>query len=68
MKTLGLKQLVLHLGGELSLEKAVEDSKTASRRYAKRQMTWLRGNMITWSWVVEQDMESQIEKIFSFIQ
>ena len=68
MKTLGLKPLIAHLNGELDLEKAVEESKTASRRYAKRQMTWLRGNMITWSWVVEQDMESQVEKIFSFIQ
>ncbi len=68
MKALGLKPLILHLEGELALEKAVEDSKTASRRYAKRQMTWLRGNMISWRWVVEQDMESQMEKIFSFIQ
>lgn len=68
MKTLGLKQLICHIDGDLSLEQALEDSKTASRRYAKRQMTWLRGNMIAWNWVLEQDMESQVEKIFSFIQ
>jgi len=36
----GYRQLLDHLKGELSLEKAVSDSITATRRYAKRQVTW----------------------------
>lgn len=37
---IGYKELLTYLHGECSLEKAVEDLKTATRRYAKRQITW----------------------------
>ncbi len=37
---IGYKELLGYLGGETSLEDAVASLKTASRRYAKRQMTW----------------------------
>ena len=40
MRAVGYRQLLDHLKGELSLEKAVSDSITATRRYAKRQVTW----------------------------
>ncbi len=41
-QAIGYRQLVRHLGGEWSLEEAVEDIIRATRRYAKRQMTWFR--------------------------
>ena len=37
---IGYKELLGYLRGEISLEKAIEDLKTATRRYAKRQITW----------------------------
>ncbi len=48
MKAIGLKELCAHLDGELSLEEAVEMAKRQTRRFAKRQLTWLRGNMKDW--------------------
>jgi tRNA dimethylallyltransferase len=43
MKALGYRELMAHLDGEMSLEEAVELIKRNTRRYAKRQMTWFRG-------------------------
>lgn len=42
MNTVGYKELFLYFGGELSLEKAVEEIKKNTRRFAKRQLTWFR--------------------------
>jgi len=40
MRAVGYRQLLAHLRGELSLEQAIADGITTTRRYAKRQMTW----------------------------
>jgi tRNA dimethylallyltransferase len=42
MKALGLPELLSHLRGEISLGAAVTAAQRATRRYAKRQMTWFR--------------------------
>jgi tRNA dimethylallyltransferase len=47
-RAIGARELVAHLRGESDLDAAVEAAKTASRRYAKRQRTWLRSNMNGW--------------------
>ena len=39
---IGYKELVDHIEGRCSLDEAVENLKLASRRYAKRQLTWFR--------------------------
>ena len=39
-QAIGYKELLAYLRGEESYEDAVERLKTATRRYAKRQMTW----------------------------
>ncbi len=41
-QAIGYKELLTHLQGECSLEDAVTALKTATRRYAKRQLTWFR--------------------------
>lgn len=51
MRALGVKPLQDYLEGNMSLEEAAEISKRDTRRYAKRQLTWLRSNMITWNWL-----------------
>jgi len=38
----GYRQLWQHLEGQVSLEQAVANGIVATRRLAKRQMTWLR--------------------------
>jgi tRNA dimethylallyltransferase len=45
MKAVGLPELVSHLRGELPLAAAVVAAQRATRRYAKRQMTWFRHQM-----------------------
>ena len=39
---IGYKELAQHLEGRCTLSEAVEQIKLASRRYAKRQLTWFR--------------------------
>lgn len=42
LKAVGVPELMAHLRGETSLQRAVGDGQRATRRYAKRQLTWLR--------------------------
>ncbi len=43
-QAIGYKELVGYVRGEETLDSAVEALKLASRRYAKRQLTWFRHN------------------------
>ncbi|MBQ6066422.1 MAG: tRNA (adenosine(37)-N6)-dimethylallyltransferase MiaA [Clostridia bacterium] len=43
-QAIGYKELKGYFNGELSLDEAVENLKRATRRYAKRQLTWFRKN------------------------
>jgi tRNA dimethylallyltransferase len=42
MKAVGLPELLSHLRGEMALGDAIAAAQRATRRYAKRQMTWFR--------------------------
>ena len=42
LNTVGYKELFDYLDGKTSLEQAVTDIQTHTRRYAKRQMTWFK--------------------------
>jgi tRNA dimethylallyltransferase len=48
LKALGAPELMAHLNGEFSLAEAATHAKTATRRYAKRQLTWARNQMFRW--------------------
>ena len=50
MRAIGVRPLGAYLRGEIDLQMAQERLKTETRRYAKRQLTWLRRNMILWNW------------------
>jgi len=47
-RALGLGPLQRHLAGEIDLETAVAEAQSATRRYLKRQMTWIRHRMSDW--------------------
>lgn len=51
MKALGVPSLMAHLAGETDQEIAVQQAKTLTRRYAKRQMTWFRNQFADWHWL-----------------
>jgi tRNA dimethylallyltransferase len=42
MRSIGYKEMVAHLGGELTQEEAADAIARETRRYAKRQLTWFR--------------------------
>lgn len=47
MRAVGVPELAAHLRGELSLDEALANAQQATRRYAKRQMTWARNQFAT---------------------
>ncbi len=59
LKAVGYPQLAAHLGGELSLDEAVQAAQRETRRYAKRQMTWMRGQMADWPKIETLDPDAQ---------
>lgn len=59
MKAVGVRELAAHVRGEASLEDAVAAAQQETRRYAKRQMTWMRGQMAEWPRLVAADGEEQ---------
>ncbi|WP_072392607.1 tRNA (adenosine(37)-N6)-dimethylallyltransferase MiaA [Hyphomicrobium sp. CS1GBMeth3] len=68
MRALGVKPLAELLVGRLDLEAAAEAAKAETRQYAKRQLTWLRRNMITWKWIDTQETESFAASLVDFIK
>ncbi len=44
MQAIGYKEFVAAIRGHITIEEAAEEVKTASRRYAKRQLTWFKRN------------------------
>ncbi|MEO0076661.1 MAG: tRNA dimethylallyltransferase, partial [candidate division WOR-3 bacterium] len=42
IKSIGYKEIVKYLNGEISLNQAIEIAKYRSHQYAKRQITWFR--------------------------
>ena len=60
MQAIGYKEIAAVLSGEATLEDAVETIKRESRRYAKRQLTWLRRNWaVRW---IYRDSDSDFAK------
>ncbi|HEX5380372.1 MAG TPA: tRNA (adenosine(37)-N6)-dimethylallyltransferase MiaA [Phenylobacterium sp.] len=59
LKAVGYRELSAHLRGETTLPRAVAAAQQETRRYAKRQSTWLRGQMAGWPRVTALDPETQ---------
>ncbi len=48
MQAIGYKEIVRALDGDCTLGEAAEEIRRESRRYAKRQLTWLRRGDYHW--------------------
>ena len=68
MRALGVQPLIAHIRGKTDLAQAVEATKTETRNYIKRQMTWLNSNMSSWKWVSAQQIESLTDNILPIIK
>jgi tRNA dimethylallyltransferase len=62
LNTVGYVELFEYLDGKISLERAIELIQQNTRRYAKRQMTWLRRDQEI-IWFDISDFESAILKV-----
>lgn len=63
LKTVGYNELFKHLDGEISLNQAVDAIKQNTRRFAKRQLTWVKKDEeITWF------QPSKTDEVISFIK
>lgn len=69
MQAIGYKEAALALRGEISRAEAIDRIKRASRRYAKRQLTWLRGrDNICWiRWQGEPDFDRALLDSTAFL-
>ncbi len=68
MKALGVAPIAAFLVGNMTKDDAAFIAKRDSRRYAKRQMTWIRNNFNAQITVEKKYSESLYEKIFSLIR
>lgn len=62
MQAIGYKEIYSYLDGEVTLLEAIEKIKLESRKYAKRQMTWLRRNKDI-KWILLQN-DYNLNKIY----
>ena len=67
-RAVGVPEFSAHLDGEIDLESALEKARIATRRYAKRQMTWLKGHFIAQKILNEQYSQKISNEIFAFIE
>jgi len=58
LQTVGYKELFDHFDGNITLEDAKTAIKKNTRRYAKRQLTWLRNKDRDIKWFLSDDISA----------
>lgn len=58
MKAVGVRELAAHLAGETTRDEAAALARQETRRYAKRQLTWLRNQTPDWPKITETAPEA----------
>ena len=66
-QAIGYRQLAAHIQGDLSLEQATEDIVRATRRFAKRQMTWFRG-VANVCWLSNDDASGRLHEVLNLME
>ncbi len=68
MQSIGYKEINQFLDGEIDLDEAVELIKRDTKRFAKRQMTWLKkDNEINW-FEKDKDFDQFLDKAREFVE
>jgi tRNA dimethylallyltransferase len=68
MKAHGAPALMAHLRGEMSLADAAESAKRDTRRYAKRQFTWIAGQMPAWPRIADRDLDARMAAVLRLVR
>jgi tRNA dimethylallyltransferase len=64
MKAHGVPWLIRHLEGEITLAEAAEGAKNDTRRYTKRQFTWVRHQLTDWTWIEPEGARTEVLRAF----
>ncbi len=73
-QAIGYKEMLAYLSGEMTLDEAVETLKRASRRYAKRQLTWFRAHKDAYTLYIDnedgalREAEDVIDEAISYFE
>jgi tRNA dimethylallyltransferase len=59
MKAVGVREIIEHLEGRISRDEALARAQQETRRYAKRQLTWLRNQAPDWPRITAVGAEAQ---------
>jgi len=62
LQTVGYAEIFKYFDGTMSLEKAIEQIKTTTRQYAKRQLTWFRKDQST-HWFHPHETTAIIDRV-----
>lgn len=67
MKAIGVREIMALQAGEIDQARAVELASRDSRRYAKRQMTWIRNNFHAEMTLDKKFSERNLQEIFAIL-
>ena len=68
-QAIGYKEILAGLSGQTTMEDAVAQLKTATRRYAKRQLTWFGASSeIRWLDICGKDKEQLLQESMEIVQ
>ena len=63
LKAIGVEEILSFLKEEISIEKASDLIKFKTHQYAKRQITWINNQMITWNKINTQYSDKNVDEI-----
>ncbi|NOZ13736.1 MAG: tRNA (adenosine(37)-N6)-dimethylallyltransferase MiaA [Acidobacteria bacterium] len=66
-KAIGYREMMMAVNGDISMEEAVERIKRNTRRFAKRQFTWFRGQTVQWFQTDPLAGKIPVAEIYNFI-
>ena len=67
MKAIGVREIMAFQAGDIDEDRAIELASRDSRRYAKRQMTWIRNNFHAEIILEKKFSERNLQEIFSIL-
>ena len=68
MKAVGFREFAAHVQGDCPLDQSISDTQTATRQYAKRQMTWFRNQTPDWPRIETLDPEDRISAALALFE
>jgi tRNA dimethylallyltransferase len=67
MKAVGVREIIEHLEGHIGRDEALARAQQATRRYAKRQLTWFRNQAPDWPRITAADPDAQWQALQSML-